>query len=93
MGDYMINRIKINIFRPLVMKYITGNLGKVEEEDNYLVCYVNKRKLQTNKFLQYIYCIGIREKDKELVKSYNLYKDIYYVFEDLEFNNSYVTIF
>ena len=92
----MIKKIKLvifNVLRHYVKNYITGNLGKVEEEDEYLVCYVNKRKIKSNKFIQYIYCQGIKESDKELAKSYKLYKKIYYIFENLKFNNSYVTIF
>ena len=92
----MIKKIKLvifNVLRHYVKNYITGNLGKVEEEDEYLVCYVNKRKIKSNKFIQYIYCQGIKESDKELAISYKLYKKIYYIFENLKFNNSYVTIF
>lgn len=92
----MIKQIKLGIFKALrhyVKKYITGNLGKVEEKDGYLVCYVNKRKLKSKNYFQCIYCSGIKEKDKELAKTYKLYKKIYYIFENLEFNNSHVTIF
>lgn len=92
----MIHKIKsgiFNILRQYVKNYITGNLGKVEEDDGYLICYIDKRKIKKKKIHHFIHCPGIREKDKELAKAYKLYKKIYYVFEDLEFNNSYVTIF
>lgn len=92
----MIKQIKLGIFKVLrhyVKKYITGNLGKVEEEDGYLVCYVNKRKLKSKKYFQCIYCPGIKESDKELAKVYDLSTKVYYIFENLEFNNNDITIF
>ena len=92
----MIKKIKLGIFnilRHYVKSYVTGNLGKVVEKDDYLVCYVKKGKIKNHKFHNYITCPGIKEKDKELAKVYNLYKKVYYIFEDLEFNNNDITIF
>lgn len=92
----MIKKIKLGIFnilRHYVKSYVTGNLGKVVEEDDYLVCYVKKGKIKNHKFHNYITCPGIKEKDKELAKIYKLYKKVYYIFDDLDFNNNEITIF
>lgn len=92
----MIKKIKLGIFnilRHYVKSYVTGNLGKVVEKDDYLVCYVKKGKIKNHKFHNYITCPGIKEKDKELAKIYKLYKKVYYIFDDLDFNNNEITIF
>ena len=92
----MIKKVKLGIFnilRHYVRNYVTGNLGNVEEEDDYLVCYVKKSKIKSHKFHNYITCPGIKEKDKELAKVYNLHKKVYYIFDNLDFSNNEITIF
>ena len=91
----MLTKIKQGVFyliRLYVKNYITGNLGKVKEENGYLICYVDKKKLKKNNNHLSAYCLGIKERDKELAKVYDLDIKVYYVFENLEFDNN-VTIF
>ena len=35
-----------NITRPSAMKYLTGNLGKVVEDDEKITCYVKRSKVK-----------------------------------------------
>lgn len=73
----MIKKIKLGIFnilRHYVKSYVTGNLGKVVEEDDYLVCYVKKGKIKNHKFHNYITCPGIKKKTKNWLKFINYIK-------------------
>lgn len=81
------------IARNLMKVYLTGNLGKVVEDDERLVCYVQKGKCQKNKYDYTISCRGIEGRNKELAKLYQLDKPIYYVLDGLEFENKKVYIF
>ena len=66
--------------RKIALGNITGNLGKVIEYDDMIVCYVNKKSLSKDLFL-FNYNSG---KNTRLAKKYNLDKDIFYVFDGLE---------
>lgn len=90
------NKIKkelYNIARNYVKKYLTGNLGKVVEDDDKLTCYVNKRKLKKKDYSYVIACHGISENNKQLANEYNLNKPICYVIDGLEFKKDMVCIF
>lgn len=73
-----------NIIRNYLKKYFTGNLGKVIEEDDRLVCYVKKSKCKRNKYDYTISCFGIMEKDKKLANAYKLNKPICYIIDGIE---------
>jgi hypothetical protein len=73
-----------NIIRNYLKKSFTGNLGKVVEEDDRLVCYVKKGKCKRNKYDYTISCFGIMEKDKELANAYKLNKPICYIIDGIE---------
>ena len=68
-----------NLERKIALGNITGNLGKVIEYDDIIVCYVNKRSVLKDLFL-FNYNSG---KNSKLAKKYNLEKDIYYVFDGI----------
>ena len=49
--DYLLRKKNIkgvlyNILREYVKHYLTGNLGKVVETDEKLICYVKKSKFE-----------------------------------------------
>lgn len=69
-----------NLERKVALGNITGNLGKVIEYDDIIVCYVNKRSVLKDLFL-FNYNSG---KNSRLAKKYDLDKEIFYVFDGLE---------
>lgn len=83
--------ILYEFIRNELKKEFTGNLGKVIEEDNKIICYVNKNKYRKQK-LSHINCYGINENNKVLANSYKLNKKIVYVFENLEIEDKKVAI-
>lgn len=72
-----------NIVRNFLKGYLVGNLGKVVEEEDKLICYVDKNKIKEEKYNYTIYCYGINDKDNELAKIYNLDKPVHYVIEGI----------
>lgn len=77
--------------RNIIKKYLVGNLGKVVEEDDKLICYVKKNKIKKEKYEYSIMCNGIE--DKELAKTYNLDKPVYYVIEGINITDKKVYIY
>ena len=77
-----------NLAREQVKKQLTRNLGKVIEEDDRLICYVNKHKCEKNIFTNTFECSGITDNDRRIAKVYNLVKPIYYVFDGLVFEKN-----
>ena len=66
---------------------ITNNLGKVEEFDDKLVCYVDDRYKEKNCFkasenTKYFFHCGVLEKNINLAKKCNLNKKIIYIIKD-----------
>lgn len=81
-----------NLNRKLIKIKITNNLGKIVETDDKIICYVKKYKCKKERFNYTIACHGIRKKDKDLVKKYNLNKPICYVIDGLKFEDDKVNI-
>ena len=77
--------------RNIIKKYLVGNLGKVVEEDDKLICYVKKNKIKKEKYEYSIMCNGIE--DKELAKTYKLDKPVYYVIEGINITDKKVYIY
>ena len=77
----------LNHIRNYVKLEITNNLGKVEEFDDKLVCYVDDRYKEKNCFkasdsTKYFFHCGVLEKNINLAKKYNLNKKIIYIIKD-----------
>lgn len=87
------NKLTYNILRHFAMKRITSNLGKVVEEDEKIICYVDKNKCNKELYKYNISCFGTLLKDKELAKKYNINKPICYVFDSIDFDNREVYIY
>lgn len=81
-----IMNILFNILRNHVKKTVTGDLGKVVEDDNFLTTYVSKNKFEEDKYNYHIYCNAMSKNNKELSNVYKLNKPKKYVFNNLEFN-------
>lgn len=77
--------------RNIIKNYLVGNLGKVVEEDDKLICYVKKNKIKKEKYEYSIMCNGIE--DKELAKTYKLDKPVYYVIEGINITDKKVYIY
>ncbi len=72
-----------NTLRNYLKKQLTGNLGKVVEEKNKLICYVKKGKIKKDKYKCVIACFGIAE-EKKLAEAFELNKSICYIIDDME---------
>lgn len=90
------NKIKkeiYNLAREYVKRRITCNIGKVVEEEDKLICYVNKHDLKKNVYCYDIICNGVSESTKQLAETYKLNKPILYVFNGIDFKKDYVRIY
>ena len=87
------NGIIYNIAREYVKRKLTNNLGKVVEEEDRLVCYVNKNKCEKSIFTYTIACFGIDSKNSKLADTYKLNKPIYYVLDGIDFDKRKVDIY
>ena len=82
-----------NLLRKYAMRIVTGHLGKVEETDEKLICYVKARKCKQDRFRFTITCKGIGQQTKKIANAYNLNKPICYVIEGVNINSKRVNIF
>lgn len=79
-----LKRFLYNAIRSKLKRVITGDLGKVIEEEEKIICYVNKNKCNIEKYRLIIECLGINCRYRDLAKAYNLYKPIIYIIDGLE---------
>lgn len=86
-------KVIYNIRRSYIKKSLTGFLGKVVEDNEKVICYVEKHNIEFEKYNSTIACFGIREEQKEIAKVYKLNKPICYVIDGLQFKNHRVNIF
>ena len=82
-----------NIAKNYVMKKITNYLGKVIEEDDRIVCYVNKNICESSPYSYTIACYGIGDNNKEIADAYKINKPIYYVLDNIDFHKKHVYIY
>ena len=84
-----------DVTRIYAKNYLTGNLGKVVEDDEKITCYVKKSKVKKKDHNYTIACFGIREYEdrKKIAKAYKLDKPICYVIDGLELKKHKVYIF
>ena len=92
------NRIKKALYdlaRNDAKKYLTNNLGIVVEEDDRLICYVEKSRVKKKNYRYTIACLGIGKEKyrKEMAKKFQLDKPICYVIDGLELKRNNVYIF
>ncbi len=72
-----------NMKRNRFIKKITGNLGKVIEEKDKLICYVDNNKIKDDHISLSIACFGISDCERKEAELYGLNKKIYYVVDGL----------
>ena len=49
------NNILYNVTRPWAMKYLTGNLGKVVEDNQKITCYIKRSKVKKENYFRRIF--------------------------------------
>ena len=76
-----------NIKRKKAINLITNNLGLVKEEEDEIICYVNKDKIEVNGANLSLSCYGIKDEHKKIAQKYNIDKPIHYVIKDLLITN------
>lgn len=86
-----LKKIVYTFARNHAKNYITGNLGKVVEDDEKITCYVRRNKVKKKNYT--IACFGIGKKQKEIAEAYKLNKPICYVIDGLELKKHNVYIF
>ncbi len=74
-----------NIKKYHIIKQLTGNLGKVVEDDEKITCYVKESKLKKKAFCYAVSLSGINENQKnyELVKAFQLDKPVCYILDGI----------
>ena len=82
-----------NFVRNLIIMDITGNLGKIIEDEDKITCYVKKSRCKKERYHYTIACTGISKKNKDLAKKYHINKPICYVLDGLEFKKNGIYIF
>lgn len=90
----VIKKLGLNILKKDVMKVMTDNLGKIVEEEDKIICYVEKKKCKKGKYCYVIPCFGnaVRYNNKKLAKKLKLDKPICYIIENIDFDKR-VSIF
>ena len=83
-----LKNILYEFLRNQLKKEFTKNLGKVVEESDKIICYVDKNKIGNKKKL--IICSGINDHNRVLANSYKLNKQIIYIFENLKIKNKII---
>ncbi len=71
----------------LALNKITGNLGKVVETENEIICYVKQTNLPKKWEYLFLYPSNYG-KNKSIAKEYNINKTIHYIFDGLKICNS-----
>jgi len=84
----MIDKIKYDLIRKYYAKNLTGHMGKVDIQDDKIICYVKKSAIhkERNEFIYYINLRGTTFYSEELKNKYDLNKPIYYIFDGITFN-------
>lgn len=89
----IISKKFFNIIRNRVAIYLTGNLGKVVEDEEKITCYIKKNRCKKEKYNYTIACFGITKKNQELAEKYHLNKPICYIIDGIAFEDDKVNIF
>ena len=77
-----------NLSRKWALDTITNGLGRIEENDSRIICYVDKKRLKPSKNGLTIYCTGYGFDNARTSKNYNLNKQITYIFESIDFDDT-----
>ena len=88
-------RIKAyNIARKAYLKKSICNIGRIVEEDDKIICYVDQKSLDKYKGNYPIYKLMLHGMNqvthgiKETIENFGLNKPVYYIFDGIEFKNA-----
>lgn len=84
----MIDKIKSKLIKMYYVKNLTGHMGKVDIQDDKIICYVTKNAIckERNEVIYYLNLRGTTFYSEELKNKYDLNKPIYYIFDDITFD-------
>ena len=88
-----ITEIIYDMKRENTKRKLTSNLGRVVEEEDKLICYVNKRNLKKEQGKYFLRCWGTKLGAKKLKKYYDLDKPIIYIIDGIDFKFNQVYFF
>ena len=75
--------------RIMFRDHLVDKMGKVEEKENEIICYVDKKRTSNNHF----YCHGINDADRVIAKIFKLNKQVHYIIQDMELNDNRIVVF
>lgn len=89
----LFKKVFYNVTRAYAKKYLTGNLGKVVEDDEKITCYVKRSKFKKKDCHYTITCFGIGINEEKVAKALKFNKPICYVIDgiDLKKNKVYIS--
>ena len=79
----MISDYIYSVYRVLLMRKFTGNIGKIVEKDDYIECYVQDYDFMKLGEDLYVHCAGLDNTKIKLAKKYDVYKPIKYIFNNI----------
>lgn len=87
--DRLREKLKGNISkttRQVYLKKSIGNIGRIMEEDDKIICYVDQKALKKYRDNKSIYKLRLNGVAGKIKKNVELSKPVYYIFENIEFN-------
>lgn len=83
------------ILRKYLIQSFTDNLGKIEETDEKIICYIDKKNINKfkNNYFYEIDLYGLMYLDSEykiFANKYNLEKPVEYIFENITFDDKII---
>lgn len=93
--DKIKEKAKLKIYNEARQSYLKKsicNIGKIVEEENKIICYVNQKTIDRYKRVKPIYELRLNGMNqvtvgiKETVENFGLNKPVYYIFDGIEFS-------
>ena len=83
-----------NKARKMYLKQSICNIGKIVEEEDKIICYVEQKKLDRYKGKHRVHALmlngmnTVNEESRKIVEGFKLDKPVYYVFENIDFKGA-----
>lgn len=82
---------KYNELRQKYLKKFICNIGRIIEEENRIICYVDQKSLEEYRGVDPCYSLrlnGMTIAREEIAEKFNFNKPVYYIFDNISFNNA-----
>lgn len=82
---------KYNELRQKYLKKFLCNIGRIIEEENRIICYVDQKSLEEYRGVDPCYSLrlnGMTIAREEIAEKFNFNKPVYYIFDNILFNNA-----